>query len=643
MDKDEAVKNFFIALKVTLKSAAIYHSEHGAISTAIEHLKKKVDSLLETSDQIKIGFTPQALRVDERYLKNEKIYEEIARIFHQRKIKTLELHQGLRSEELRDFILNFQLPPKEIARRGGLKSILKQEDVTHLLIEELDYSQLLKGEGEELADVWTYLLEDALNERNPQKMDDLADSFDRVVTRVNPEEIDQNERLGVNFSRFFSYLKENNEAKFKKCAKDLVRAVIRNKSVSVESNLERLKTIVTDLTEKDLAPILYEEMISNDDFDALGFSLFSKLTEGDRDQKISAALTKLAQKDLFLSTMSDLKDKIKKLLSGTESTFISENYRKSLGLLLEGVSFEKKRSFDQNLLTRNFHFVLLNLLSKETQIQASADLTQVLLKEWDSIAAERDFNYLRNLFDLLQQKKGILANDAAALKLETLLCHLVESAILQGKDMPVFEYFIDSFRASVLDVNVYLRKIFTEQKITPCIIRAFFKFHSDLMLYFNINLGEKVASPKFIELMIKNLQTVDSPLSLMALKHIFPLSENRVRIRILRAMRDLSECDEKFLFPILKKGDWATKKEVVAILAKFPPLRQRVFKRLFSFPSPFGLRNHLLLDHLRIVKDLELNQAGEFVLPLAERRFFWDKKLREEALGILEDWDARKN
>jgi predicted hydrocarbon binding protein len=631
------------AFKVALKSATIYHHEHAAIGLAVVELKKKIDALFEWMDPIKIGFTPRSLRVDEEYWEGDKLYEEVARTFHQRKIKSLEIRQGLRTEELRDFVLNFYLPVKEIAKRGGFKNILRAEDIIHLAIEELDYSQLLKGEGEDIPDVWAYLLQEALDEQAPEKMDELADNFERVIPGFDLEDIDKDERLGENFSRFFAYLKDNNKVKFKKCAKDLVRAVIRDKRLSFGSNIERLKSMVSDLTEKDLAPLLYDEMVTDDDFDALGFSLFSKLTDGDRDNKISKTLSGLAQKDMFLSSMTAVKNKIKRLLSGTESTFISENYRKSLGSLLEGITFEKKRTFDPAVLVKNYHALLLNLLDKETQKEAMVDLLEIILKEWAKITEEKDYDYLKSLWCVLERKKSVLGSEPTAQKIGSELGRRVETDMLEGMDLPVFDYFIDAFKAGTLDVNDYLRKIFTDHNISPYILRAFFKFHPDCMLYFYINLEQHAGKLKFLNRMIENLKKVDSPLSLMALKTIFPWGTNEIKVHVLKAMQNLSECDDKFLFPLLKKGGRTLKKEALAVVARFDALRPRAFKKLLGFESPFGLRNRLLLDHLEIIKELDLRPAKDFVLPLTQREFFWNKKLREKALRLLEDWDARKN
>jgi hypothetical protein len=643
MDKDEAIKEFLKALRVALKSVLIYQPEHAAVVQAGEELKKKIDALLKWINPLKIGFTQQSLHIDDRGWENDKLYREIAKAFHQRKIKGLEIRQGIDLEELMILIANFSLPVKEIALRGGIKNILEEEEVLNITVEELDYSQLLKGDGEELQDVWTYLLSDAVDEDNAENLDELADNFDRVIYRLNPNEIAQVERLRENFSRFFSYLKENNEVKYSKCAKDLVRAVLRDKNLSSEANLEKLKSMVGGLSEKELASLLHEEIISNEEFDALSFSLFSRLTEGDRDNQISSHLTQLFKKDLAKGNIPEFKDKIKRLLFGTETSLISENYRKALSLLLEGLAYKKSRSFDPHLLPKNFRFMLLNLLDKENKKEAAGDLLELILKEWDHIIEDGDFDYLRSLLETLKKKERFLSADPRALQIERSMADFVEKAILEGADLPVFSYFINTFQAGRLDVNIYLKKIFSSPRITPHILRAFFKFHPDSQLYFNINLQQHADDTPFMNQLIENLQKVDSQSSLTVLKTIFAQDNREVKIRALQAMQHLSRCDDKFLFRLLKKEDLVFKKEAMAVLAKFDSLRPRALEKLLGLPSFFGLQNRVLLDHLGIVKELNLRPARSLVASLARRGFPWNKKLREEALRLLEDWDARKN
>jgi len=209
--------------------------------------------------------------------------------------------------------------------------------------------------------------------------------------------------------------------------------------------------------------------------------------------------------------------------------------------------------------------------------------------------------------------------------------------------MPALDYFIKRFQAGRLDVGPYFQAIFTSQVITPYVLSAFFKFHPDSMPDFNINLRGHASDSKFLGRLVENLQGVDSPLTLAALKSIFGSGKPEIKVQVLRAMRNLPRYDSTFLFRLLKQGDLLLKKEALAVLVGFDALRTKALAKLLAVPSVFGLRNRTLLEHLRIVEELRLTQARSLVESLAQRRFVWNKKLREEALRLLEDWDAGKN
>lgn len=643
MDKDEALKDFLKALRVAFKTVIIYQPAHATVIAAVEDLKRKIDALLEWLNPIKIGFAQQTLQVDDRFLENDRLAQEIAVTFHQRKVKSLEIRQGVDVEELMALVNSFSLSTKEIAHRGGFKNILGEEDIPHIIVEELDYSQLLKGDGDEIKDVWSYLLQDALEEGDVEKIDELADNFERVVFQLDTDEIMQVERLRENFSRFFSNLREQSEVKYGKCAKDLVRAVIRDKALSSDAHLERLKSMVAGLPEKELASVLHEEIIGNDQFDALGLSLFSRLTEGDQDNKISSHLGRLFQEDLAKGSVLKNKDKIKRLLFSPETFLISENYRKALGLLLEGVVYEKKRSFDPRLLHKSHRFLLLNLLDKASQKDTAAGLLELIYGEWKNIIGENDLDYLKSLWETLHQRGKYLSGQPLALKIEELTVRHVERTILAGSRWPILDHFISRFQAGRLGVDLYLQAIFTSQVITPYVLSAFFKFHPDSMRSFNVNLRDHASDPKLLGRIVENLQKGDSPLALDVLKTIFGLGPTEIKIQALRAMRHARRYDAKFLFRLLGQRDLLLTEEALAVLVSIDALRTRALAKFLATPSVFGLRNRTLREHLRIVKELRLTQARSFVASLAQRRFVWNKKLRKEAQRLLGDWDAGKN
>ena len=275
MNKEDSFRGLFGALKVALKNASFYHREHPAFTKAVEDLKEYIDSLLDSITPVKIGFTPNAVFFDNKYWEEDKSFHELARTFHFRKVKNLEIKKGLDIQELTSFLANFHRPPKDIYKEGGLQNILKEEKIFHISIEELDYSQLLLGEGEEVKDVWTYLLDDAIAKQDAHQMDQVAESFEKIAGQLEPGDFEENEELNMNVSKLLGYMKKAQEERFHSCAKVLVKAFVKNKKMAQESKLEKLRIVFADIGEEDFASALWEEIATDASFVALSFSIFS--------------------------------------------------------------------------------------------------------------------------------------------------------------------------------------------------------------------------------------------------------------------------------------------------------------------------------------------------------------------------------
>ncbi len=643
MSSEDSFKSLFGALKVALKNASFYHKEHPAFTKSVEDLKVQVDGLLDYVTPIKIGFAPNAIFFDNKYWEEDKTFRELARAFHFRKVKSLEIKKGLDIQELISFIANFHLPPKEIYKEGGLQNILDQEKIFHLSVEELDYSQLLKGEGEEVKDVWTYLLDDAIQKQNEQQMEEVAEAFDKMAGQLSPEDFAENEELNLNVYKLLGYMRKTQEDRFHDCAKVLVRAFMKNKKLAHESKMERLRTIFADIGEEDFASALWEEIATDASFDALSFSVFSKLTEKEKQDRIASKLKEEAQKDDTLATSEELRNKIRELLSGTSSPYVSEIYRETLASLLQDIHIKDELQLNQSHLTKNYRYALLNLFIAEADVEMKRILLKHVLEEWDEIRESEDFEFLKNLATTLKQLNGGLASETIVIKTTKLIDDFVEKAVLRGESSPYFDFFMENMEQSSLGVNDYLQRVFSDKKITPFIIQYFFKFFSDSMMYFLINLEEKSSDTRFLEHMTENVKLIDSPISLEILKTIYPLGSDTVKSKVLRAMQQLSTQDEKFLMPILHKGTPTHKKEALITLVKHEETRDKALDAFFSIPSPFGLKNKILRKNIQLVGAASIQEARNHIFALSQKKGLWQRKVRREANNFLEKLDGRKD
>ena len=636
--RDDLIKEFLKILKVTFKMATIYRLEHPSFANTVSDFMAKLDALFTFFNPLSIGFTPHALFIDNRFWENEKSYLHLAQLFHFRKIIKLEIRQGSTLGELTRFAAKITLPLKEFIREGGARNILKKEQIVHITVEELDYAQLLRGEGEEIKDIWPYLLMEAVEEDDPRKLDQMAESFEKVAGKFNTEDLIQNEELQKSFVKFFRYLKETAEEKHRLCAKHLLRSVLAGKKTPVEAKFENLKLLISDMNEEDLASTLWEEIIANDKFDSLSFSVFSRIISKEWHKKVSTSLRDLFHSDEPRNRRPEVERKLRLLLSATSGQALSEIYRQTLSGILSEISFEKKMTFDHRLLQKNYRYLLLNLLAGDAPDDEAVKRLERIAEEWERIVEEGDLDFLKRLLEVLDNKEQSLAAQAAFQKLKGALAQHIESRILQGESRPDLDYFIDHLRERAFDRWVYLDKIFVEKTVTPTLLRACFGFFPAHLSDFFARLKTKASDSRLLEKIIDSLKSIDTPVSLAILKNIYSLGDTPVKLQAVKAMHSLTEIDEPFLFAVLEAKNIQLKGEALVLLTRHERAKHVALAKLLSLQSPYGTRNRKLIKHIRLVEERNLRDATRFLESLSLRGNFWNRRVRQEALRVLEKW-----
>lgn len=638
MTKDEALFNFFKSLRVAFKNASMYTMDHPAFVHCVEDLKRRVEDVFAFLSPLVLGFTPRSVVADGRFWEGEKTYRELGMQFHLRKIKTLEFHAGVTLEELVRFSTKVTLPVRDFVAAGGASAILKQEKIHHIAVEELDYAELLKGEGEEIKDIWPYLLQEAVEQDDAKKIIDVAESFDRVAGRLNTAELVVDDRMNRNFSRFFSYLKENETTKYRSCARNLVKSVVTDKAVNLQTKLDNLRGLVSDLGEEDLGSTLWEEIITDDAFDSLSFSIFSKLFESDRHRKISDSLKRMFETENPVNRRPEVEEKIRALLSGTSGRFISEIYQRTLNALLKDLRFDQKIAFDRPQLESNYRYILANTLARETDPGRAAAVAARLLSRWDEVAGCRDFEFAGTLQEVLLAKRAAGHVDPEIERLDAALGECVERAVLDGEASPYLDRLISGLAESRVGLDVYLGRILGEGRVTPFILRAYYRFFKDRLGDLTSRLKEKRQDRDFLDRLVEAAKSIDSSLSLDILKAVYGIGNDPVRETVLKAMGALSEIDKDFLFPLLRNRRPALQGEALALLIRGPATRKRALDRYLRFQSPYGLRNRRLRAHIRIVEERDLREAAGHLARLGRRPSVWNRTVRRDARRILEAW-----
>ncbi len=637
-DKDELIRSMARAMRVAFKMASMYNADHPAFKSSVNDLMARLEALFVFVNPLSIGFSPHALLIDGRFWEGERTYMDLAQLFHFRKIKRLEIRPGLPHAEFMRFASKIMLPVKLFIKEGGAQAIIKRENIIHIAVDTLDYSILLQGEGEEIKDIWPYLLMEAVEENDDSKLEVLAGSFGKVVGKFNTDDLIQNEELHKNFAKFFHYLKETSEEKHRVASKQLLKTIVSARKTPTESKFENLKLLIADLNEKDLASTLWEEIIGNDKFDSLSFSIFSRIIDKERHKKISTSLHALFHSDNPQNRRAETESKIRILLSGASSQLHSEIYRQTLSNLLNEISFDQKLTLDHQLLQRNYRFLLLTLLAQEGPKEAAVTVLARIAEEWERVLQEEDFEFLLDLFDILERKSADLAGSPAFEEARRSIAEHVEGCLLRGETRPELDTFIDKLGRSLHDWEAYAATVFKDRIVTSSLLRACFRFFPGETKAFLSAIKKKSSDTELLGRIADGLKVIDTPLSLETLKHVYDTGDAAVKAKALQAMQNLKEYDEAFLFPILEKRNEVIQAEALILLMRNERTKHVAFTKLFGLASPYGIRNRTLLRNLGIVARYGLREAAPYVAPLTERKDFWNRKVRQEAERLMEKW-----
>ncbi len=639
MNKESQLQAFLRAMKTAFKNASIYRVDHPIFQQSVEVLYKKLNGLLTFMVPIHLGFSASSILVEGKYRDEDQYIEELAKIFHYRKIRSVEIEKGVDLDELTYFVTKLSAPPREIIMAGGPAHVLRDE-LIHIQIEELDYSELLKGEGEEIKDIWVNLLHEALKEQDSTKIVELSKSFSRVIKAFTAQEMIEKRDLIEGLTGFFTALEKANQNRFQECSKDYLRTVMSHKETWKDEDFAKLLMVSSTFKEKDIATTFWEEILTNEKFDSLEFRVMTRLVQKDRHEKVNFSLSKIFHKNESLHSNPDVKKKLGELLKESSSPMISELYRNTLHRLLMDITYEGEMGFDHDQLLKNYVFILLNRMEAESEKKQLISLLNDLANRWEKIKESRDYESLKVFHQVLTQKAEQIGEDDLYQKVMSELREYVESSLLDGELSLFFEYFVNNFDSSAFDVNVYLEKIFSEGKVTPYTLKAFFKFFKEYLFYFNLNLDEYSSDSRLIEKVIGSLQLIPTPVSLVILKNIYRRADKRLRLRILQVMKDLSLYDHEFLLPILREKDPFLKSTALMILMTDETVSQDVLTKFMSARSFFGMGNRRLIDHIKIVNRFEIREALPFLTSLSNRKFFWNRKIRMHAAKVLERWNV---
>jgi hypothetical protein len=638
MDKDQIVEDFFRSLKVALTNAFSYSKDHPYFVKSVENFKLKLEEVLIVLNPLKIGVTSSGLVVDGKSLTRAGFYDELARLLHQRKIKNIEIREGVNLQELIQFLSVISLPQRDIFKSGGINALLEKKQFTHFTIQELDYSAFLYGEAQECADIWGYMLKDAAHSNDAVKLTQLADGFGSFINRASEKDLLDAEGISSEVNEFLVCLRGKNKEKFDKCSRDVFLWLLRNKKSLSQEKLIKLKPVFNGLSQEDFSVLLQEGFMQEDNFDALSLQLFSKISEQENSHKITEKFFNKINETQNLKGDPGVAKKIRNLLSNSQDDILSAVYRNTLDSLLKGISFSGKLFCDHKLLRENYRYITLSMLSTGDNMENLRQAAVILEKELTGAFQENDVGLLKDLWSVLVKRKK--ENIKACIDLEKSYSSFVENMALNGSLIPEQDFLLEMVSCPSQDLGLYLERIFSDGEVNKQILNLFLRLFPGSLGAFYERLDQKIQDTEFLGSLTDALSQIDTPETLSILEYIYISANDLVKLESLKAMRKLKKVDTAFLMRQLNTNSLILRNGLLSVLILDQQAKKIALDLLFDFSSFMGNKNKLLIENIQIAFELRFMEAVSYIKQLSRRKFFWNRELRNKAVRILKEWNV---
>jgi len=639
VNKDQIIEDFFRSLKVALTNAFSYPKDHPYFIKSVENLKLKLELILAVLNPLKIGVTNSGLVVDGKILTRVGFYDELARLLHQRKIKNIEIRNGVILQELIQLLSVISLPQKDIFKNGGINALLEKKQLTNFTVDELDYSAFLHGEGQECADVWGYMLKYAVHSNDAVKLGQLADDFGSFINRVSEKELLDAEGISSEVNEFLDCLRGKNKEKFDKCTQDVFLWLLRNKKTLSQEKLVRLKPVFNGLSQEDFSALLQEGFMQEDNFDTLSLQLFSKISEQKNSLKITEKFFNKINETQDLRDNPGVVKKIRNLLSTAQDDPLSAVYRNTLESLIKGITFSGKLIFDHKMLRENYRYIVLGVFATDQNPGTLTLAAEILEKELAGIFEENNVVFLKDLWGVLVKRKG--EGIKACIDLERSYSSFVENIVLNGFLTSEQEFLLEMVSSLSKEPGLYLDKIFTAEKVNKQVLGLFLRLFQGALKAFYEKLNQKIQDTEFLGSLTDALGQIDTPVTLSMLEYIYLSANELVKSEALKAMRRLKKVDIAFLTHQFNTNSLLLRNGLLSVLILDAQAKKYALDLLFGIHSFLGNKNKLLIENMQIAFDLRFIEAVSYIGQLSRRKFFWNRELRNKAAGILKEWNAR--
>lgn len=638
MNKEELIEEFFRALRITLTTAFSYPKTHPYFIKSAENFKSKLEATQAVLNPLQIGVTDTELLLGQESFDFKGLSAELARLLHQRKVKSLTIKNGASLAEVIGFFSVISMSPKDILRQGGVNHLLTEQSLHSFMVEDLDYSVFLHSQGQECSDLWGYLLKDMLAIEAPDQLNTLAANFNALIKQSSQNDIFNHPEVTEQISQFLLALKAKDQALFTKCSQELFVWLLHNKQSLNADRLGKLKAIFEQLDQEELGRLFLEGVNQEENFDTLSLEIFSKLAQQKNPGQITSGFLNKLQGNKRSEFSPKVARRLNNLLVGLQNDRLSAVYRHTLELLVKGIASSGALTFDQKELRENYRYILLNILAFEEDRDNLQLAALALEKELSDILNANELGLLKDIGSMLLRRKK--TPNAICGELEKTVSFFIENFILSQPLAQEQEFLLDLVTASSQDINFYLDKIFGADLANKHILSLFFKFFPGHLDIFYQRFQGRVRDIEFTCSLIQALSSLNSVLTLGILDHIYASVNELVKIEILHNLRKLKRVDAQFLLRQLNTPSPTLRKNLLALLVLDVRAQEEALELLLKKPGWLGQNNSVLIENMQIVFELGLIEAAGLIRDLSRRQFFWNSKLRAKARQILKEWNV---
>ncbi|MFA6384958.1 MAG: hypothetical protein WCY10_06300, partial [Candidatus Omnitrophota bacterium] len=566
----------------------------------------------------------------------KQLYFDLAKQFHFRKVKSLRICSGVTLPELSSILELACLPVKEVITRGGVQFLLSEAGVANVQVEELDYSSLLREEGGVEADMGAYLLNQSMRAEDPEKIKEFALHFESAIAHVSVKDIAEDKQLGDNLRNFLAYLHTSDEAAFHRCVQSLFRVVLKDKAPATREQMSAFAGFVKDLSADTIAGIIVDEAAHNDEFNNKNLLMFlQELGASDHNAVSSSLAGTITSEKAKISLSSKSSRKLKDLFKVSDS-FVSGIYERVMETLSRNSPAESPFMCDRERVQLNYHFILLFMLGTEQEPQRLDSIAQKICSGWQDVIREPLPDYFHALAAALASSRGQIASVSSLAQLDLLFRCFVEEAAFQEEVPGWIDQLIDDLKESAKDEHWYFEKMFSGGALTRRSLSLFLRLFPEYTDQFCGHLARSAGDIEFMGAVVEELKQVNSPQVTAILESIYGVSNDLIKIEVLKAMTGLPELDEGFLFAIISQENALLRKEAVTVLAPYGPARDKALRLLLSDDDIWGRKNAWVKENIGIVEELAIPGAAPLLERLGRKPFFWNAAVRRRARKSLE-------